>query len=201
MSLHLDNTQIVPPGGFRYKDTSTGVTVTGPSYKDWVKAVKAHKTANNIPFTSRLEEEMQEQLCQQLPIGWCVRDGMPFDSGVVSGLTFDKIMTGTATLGDWLLNGGKKVAKDEAQRRANVCGSCPFNQQPQGCSSCNQGKLLGLVNRIVGGEKLQGDDRLHACTLCGCSLKAKVWLEIEVLQRHTGGVNFPEWCWLKKENQ
>lgn len=197
-SLRLERPDEVPPGGFRYKDTSTGCMVTGPTYRDWVNNVKKHKVANNVPVSPELEAEMQEQLCRQLPAGSCIRDGVPFSSGVSSGLSFDKVINGTVVLGEWLLTGRKKVEKQEAQERTNVCATCPYNQPIQGCTSCNQGKLLQVVNRIVGPEKLMGDDRLNACTLCGCSLKAKVWIDGEILKKHTNGVEFPEWCWLTK---
>lgn len=199
--LHLQKLDEVPPGGFRYKDTSTGKTITGPTYRDWVNAVKRHKVANEVPVGPELEAEMQEQLCMQLPGGWCVRDGAVYQSGVTAGLSFDKVINGTITLGDWLLNGKKKAEKQEAQKRADICSSCPFNQTIQGCTSCNQGKLMQIVNRIVGPEQLQGDNLLNACTLCGCSLRAKVWIDLEILQRHTAGVEFPEWCWLKKKEE
>lgn len=200
MSLHLEKLTEVPPGGFRYKDPSTGRVITGPTYRDWVNAVKKHKVANNLPVTGQLEADMQEQLCLQMPPGWCVReDGASYAGGTPDGFSISQVFTGTAALVDWYLSGKKKVSRDTAQARANICGPCPFNQQPAGCSSCNQGKILGLVSKIVGGEQLDGDAKLNACTLCGCSLKAKVWLEAEVLQRHKGDAAFPDWCWMKKE--
>lgn len=198
-NLHLQNVEEVPPGGFRFKDPSTGVTITGPTYRDWVNKVKKHRIANVVPVGVDLEAEMQEQLCLQMPAGICVRDGTPYSSGVMNGLTFDQVINGTVVLGEWLLTGKKKATREEAQQRTNVCAACPFNQPVTGCTSCNQGKLLNVVNRIVGPERLQGDDKLQACTLCGCSLKAKVWIDLDILKKHTGGVNFPEWCWMKKE--
>lgn len=204
MGLHLIGLKSeVPPGGFRYTQRETATQITAPDWGELVAKVKGHRRANGLPVTPNIEEEIENQLCEILPPGICMRDGEGMARGhFPGGLSFEQVKRGTATLVEWFLGGSQKVSRDEATGRARVCAACHYNQHPSGCSACSQGSLRELVQRIVGGETILGEHLLEACLICGCSLKAKIWLPLEVIQKHTStemNGQFPEWCWCKKK--
>ncbi len=96
----------------------------------------------------------------------------------------------------WAMTGGVCVEAEEAERRANICSSCPHNSKAVGCSSCMQ--ILPKVMGMVGNKTTTHDDVLESCDRCSCSLRAKVWLPMEVV---AGGkvLTLPSSCWMKGE--
>lgn len=71
MNRFLNNSNEVPPGGFRYHQEETNFTVTAPSWKDLLQRVKAHRQANVLPIGAQFENEIQNWLCAQIPETSC----------------------------------------------------------------------------------------------------------------------------------
>lgn len=65
--LYLTNKDLVPPGGFRYRQAETEFTVTAPSWKDLLSRVKLHRQANNLPIGLEFDREVERQLTALLP--------------------------------------------------------------------------------------------------------------------------------------
>lgn len=197
MAVKLLQPGTIPPGGYRFVERGTNFEVKAHSFTQLVRAVAAHKRANNLPVTGQLDQEIQEQLCSHLPPGWCEYNDPFWNPGRGGSLNFNDVVLGTKILVDWFLSGKKRVEKSEADRRASICSGCPQNQLPIGCNSCNLNVLRGVVESIVGGKITTHDHLLNACGICGCSLKAKVWLPLELLKKHEPeGRQYPDWCWL-----
>lgn len=199
MSFKLVNYNEVPPGGFRYLQPETKVWVEAPSWAELLVAVKKHRLANNLPIGLQFDQEVETQLCERMPPEICARQGEK--SFRRSSLSLDEFLTGTKILVKWFFTGGKKVDQAEADRRANICGSCHHNDNYDGCTSCNSSKVHEIVNQIVDGNKTKFDSSLKGCMICGCSNKAAVWLPLDILQNNTPdevNAHFPEWCWKKK---
>lgn len=110
------------------------------------------------------------------------------------------------------LQGGALVDQNTANLRAAICAGCHNNKPTSeikkgGCSSCNKmgGVILNTIRgKIIKGNKTTSDPKLLACALCGCDLKIKVWIPLEVLGQTKEEANaWPSFCWRKKilENQ
>lgn len=93
----------------------------------------------------------------------------------------------------WAMTGGACVDTEEAERRADICSSCPHNSKAVGCSFCMQ--ILPKVMGMVGNRTTSHDDVLESCDRCSCSLRAKVWLPMDVV---AGGkvLTLPRYCWM-----
>lgn len=198
ISLKLNRRDEVPPGGFRYLVEETRTWVTGQHYDDWRNNIKKHYAVNNIPLPANIEDKMEEFLCRILPPGQCNHQ----PPSRTHRLTMNGIISGTKTLLGFFTGGRKKVSQEEADNRSDICSRCPYNQKPDGCHSCSLSELHNVVNSIVGAKKTRWSDHLNGCTLCSCSLEAKVWLELDLLQSNTSeDINneLPEWCWLKRK--
>lgn len=211
MAVSLNNPNMTVPGLFRYRVPETGFFLKEfYAWNDLEDAVVKHYRANKLPVPSDLRQLILDQLCATLPQGWC-RDGNQGFVGFVRGLLheFQRVLMGTTTLADWLIKaGGQRVDDAEVNRRGQICQRCVFNQPPIGCSSCNLAALNKVVERAIGGHSLPIDAQLEACAVCGCSLKVKARLPMEVLNRHITDEQrrqFPPahngfvGCWLREQ--
>lgn len=202
--LTLLDRETTPNGGYRYWQASTRTALNAPTLRILAELVIKHRLSNNIP-TGGLDEvmtEVEHQICETAPPNTC-RDvqGQVIASGV--NMSMEDIKRGAATLWDWFKSGGmKKVDKPLAEERARVCSSCFANKEPEGCTSCASAKLREWVEDIVGGDATAHDGFLKACAFCSCQLKAKVWIPLDVLLRHTPAeqlARLPDYCWMRKE--
>lgn len=120
---------------------------------------------------------------------------------------FNTVQSFAQFLLNWALTGGKLVDQNTANIRAAICAGC-FNNKPTneikkgGCSSCN--KMGGIVlnsirDKIISGKKTTSEGKLLACALCGCDLRIKVWVPLQVLGQTKEEANaWPTFCWRKK---
>lgn len=102
----------------------------------------------------------------------------------------------------WLGEGGQP--SPNAQLRANQCLGCPHNQ-PKGFEELFKGVVASMVKKqITLKEQLQatvdGEDRLHVCSLCGCYLPLKVHVPLHIARENTPDWgSYPGYCWLRMD--
>ena len=198
MSLKLHRTDEVPPGGFWYVQRETSAKLSAASFDELANKVKIHRKSNNIPIGTNFNEEIENQICERMPAGVCTRDHQP--STGKNRITLEAIVRGTATMADWFAHGREKVSREIASKRAAVCSSCHFNQPVSDCPSCSMSKIHAVVNAVVGNVSFDGEGHVHGCQLCSCSIRAMVWMPLDILQRNTPddlNSQLPEWCWHK----
>jgi len=203
----LDNHEACVPGKFRYFVPETKVWFRDVTiFSVLVDKVRAHYKANGLTAPPDLQEKMEDFICEEIPDGYCTEGGHPvvtLGTGKQT-LSLPQMVSGTLTLARWLVSGRQKVSEDQANKRAAICVGCRWNQPAMGCTSCNRGQIDRAVESVVGGSRTMYHDQLNACTVCGCGLRAKVWLPIESLKETFFGPKigqFPEWCWLRKESE
>lgn len=208
MPLTLIDRNTVPPGGVSFWQAETRTRLTAPSVWYCAELVIKHRVANGLPTSPDRETvmlEIEDQLCKTMPPNVC-RDpqGVVKVSGKDS--TLATIIRGAETLGDFFFRRGRpRVTIEQATERARVCGNCFANKKPEGCTPCNSAFIQDLIVKMVGGEaSTPHDNHLHACAYCGCLLRAKVHVKLDVLLDHTPPeqlAEMPDFCWLKTEQQ
>jgi len=186
-------------GGWRYTVPETSAYIVGTTEGQLIENVKKHYVANDFHVPFGLRELVEEQICRDVP-DYCVPDGPELKPVKKQQHRFvHEIVSGTKTLWSWLVTGGgASVEAEEAERRAAICVGCVENQEPGGCTSCALAAMLQQIARIAPGETSQGD-KLKACRACGCSLKAKVWVPTEILQKNMPQAikdDLPAHCWV-----
>ncbi len=213
MALTFNNPNVTPPGLYRYRIPE----LTGPAamvtdfwaYNDLEAEVAARYRRNGLAVPGDLRQQITDQLCAQLPKGYC-RDGTGLFGWAGQLLaSFQRILSGTITLADfWIASGRKRVSTEEIERRSTICQGCAFNQPPTGCTGCNLAALNRIIEATVGGDRLPSDAGLESCQICGCGLRPKVRIPLDVLQRHLTDEQkrqFPpgngQWpgCWLREQ--
>lgn len=203
--LHLSGTTQTPPGGWTYKVHQLSVRFpklawVGPfhTYHDLLNEVKKRCKAHELPMPT--EAEVQDQICQRLPPGYCRDETGAAVNGAARGdfsVTFDAVIQGSKSLWSWFKHG--PVSDDEVVRRSYICNQCPENLPISGCRSCNASSLHEVVNKIVVNRPLPTDDLLHACRVCSCSLKSKTRMRLEDVVPHMSPQQIaalPNHCWL-----
>ena len=168
--------------------------------------VAEHYKANGYQPPANLEDTLVEFCCKNSPDVRCheVKEGNPRGSfneaSHNSGqrLSLSQVISGTKTLvavARHLMNGGEYVPDHVSRDRALVCLNCPMHQTVS-CSAC---ALKQMATAFIEQYK---DDRLKACSVCGCWLRAKVMLPWNVVAKHTTNrvwQQYPTACWMVTE--
>ena len=71
---------INPPDGHRYTHSETRHVSRGPDYWTWMDTLILHRRANNLPVPDDMETIDEDQLCKQLPPGWCEHSEGGYDN-------------------------------------------------------------------------------------------------------------------------
>jgi len=197
MKLSLTKTNNVPPEpGFRYVFPEDGYVAQAWTYDAWINVAKHHLQANNKPVPDDLEEQMQNQLCQTLPPGWCDYDD-PQRPRISTDFSWTDMVNGLKVFASWIADGCSYVSQEEATRRALICSRCYMNVNVEGCGSCQK-----LAAEVTKSRSTKYDFALKACAVCHCLLKAKVWFPTEILDRSNVSQElYPDFCWNRKDGQ
>jgi len=191
------DTTVSPPGGWRYIQPETGFEFTASTLREVVKRVTAHREANGLAIGDP-SADIQDFVCAQLPLGSedCIHV-IEGDYAVKTKFTMDDvkrfIQAAVAALGSRGL-----VDQPEAERRAAICASCPLNTNVKGCWRCRG--LAEWLFKLIGARTTAHGSRLNQCGVCGCAIKAKIWLPLDVAQQVSEGYTFPSWCWLNEQS-
>jgi hypothetical protein len=174
----LKNRGIIPHGGgWRITDPMTGVSVFGILFDQLVRKMKDVRRANGIPIGIEFEDEVEKWCCESKPDECQETDP---EWPVVRPLDLGDIVRGSAVMMAHKLAGSPLVTRQEAERRAQICLGCKFNQNfAKPCSGICQ-ELLNVVNSVTGHVGTQYDSQLHACGVCKCFLQASIWLPLDI---------------------
>jgi hypothetical protein len=192
----------VPSDGYRYLQPETETWIRGGDYFDLFEKVKAHRKANNIPSGPLWREEVEDQLCRQLPPGSCKNSDprQTHSTGLSTRMDWGTVQSFTTTMATWAKGGVKTVSEGLANARAGICRSCYYNVSVPGCRSCTG--LLNLALQVAKGKRLLSNRNLRNCAVCKCHLPVKVWFPIEAIAAGTSAetlAKYPDFCWIKKE--
>lgn len=199
--LRLKDTATIPPGGWRYIHRETGAVIHGQTYRELIAAVVDFHKANNFPIGLLFESAVQDQMCRAIGEGmdqFCSavpreHQAYPLTTrkiGATEIKAFLKVMK------EWAKTGEPMVSQEEAERRAEICASCPMNIEATGCRTC-QG-IAAYAAEIGGVRKTRLDSSLKTCSVCGCFLRVAISFplapQMSILtdeQRQA----FPSFCW------
>ena len=196
--LKLKINNVIPTGGWVYTHPNTGFVVTAPTWNDLILRIRKYRIANGIPLGTNFEENIGSEICQQQkwPEPICVQEEpTPLK---LRNIGMQDIVGFLKVLKHWLLNNPVFVEPEEAERRAGICSTCPYNVDVSGCMGCTN--IAGLIFNVTGDRKTSYDLKLRNCQMCGCVNKAQVWVPKETLaQGLTTEIkeSLPEWCWKK----
>lgn len=192
--MKVSDITVMPPGGWRYIQPETKFEFSASTLRAVVRSVAEHRRSNHLPAGDP-EADIQNFVCASLPKGSgnCVHELDGEDYALKTHFTMEDvkrfIQAAISAIGSRGL-----VEQPEAERRAAVCAACPLNTTVGGCWRCKG--LADWLFRLIGARNTAHAGRLNQCGVCGCSIKAKIWLPLDVAQGVSEGYKFPSWCWL-----
>lgn len=185
--------QYSPPGGvYFYTVPETGVSFEHGVLDALVLEVRQHYVANKLTPPENLTAVIEDFICAQMPEGVCRGHGTT-ESEAWKHVSpqqvkdFTKLIFEKRRLGERFF-----VSQEEAEKRATICASCPFNLMNL-CTTCTQ--LKGYAAKYLVGRATTQDRLLGVCGKCGCMLEAKVHVTKEALAK-TQQHEYPPHCWL-----
>jgi len=198
----------VPPGSYRFTVPETGYWIGNEhTLEGLLGRIEAHYNANNIPLPDNWKEKVEDQLCRQLPPGWCVYNGVPA-TGITPDLSAEKVLKGIKSLAAMFVSVIKGedpfVDGNTANERAKICSRCYYNMNTPYCGGCGVGnEIRELVSNVKGGRTTPYDQFLKACGICGCKNEAIVHVNRNLLlsgEKSETTAARPDWCWLKTDD-
>lgn len=175
--------------GWFYPIEETKCVLMSVGFKSLVDDVRQHMKVNGVEVPANLMDTIQFWWCDNIDSENC---GEPVPAHAADIYTL--AMRFLRTVRDWLAQGGQRVPQDEAERRAAICATCPFNQAETWCSGCFMKAVLGRVLSAFGGWTTSRDAELKSCRVCGCKLSVKVHIPAEAMEYK--GLEWPEHCWM-----
>lgn len=189
-----------PPYGGLWEINRPDIGIVGSGYifDVLVDNCRKWRLANGLPVGIGFEREVEAACCQAKP-DHC----RPCDPKLhPRSITFNDLMTGTTSMFSFIVKGRPLVTAAEAERRANICATCPFNVPFKTPCSGICASLKAMVASIVGAASTSRDADLQSCYICGCFLKSAVWLPLDMqikplsAQQKTALETVPH-CWKK----
>lgn len=159
-------------------------------YQLLIKMLKDHRQATGGDLSIGWEGRLQNELCEEHAHYPCKHIAPPIERRVTLNDVKQFLHAGS----EWLASGGQFVDTEVAQKRLETCLRCPYNQIVSGCLGC--GGIVFYVLEMLNGRHLEKEDELNSCGVCGCYLRAKVWMPLNTIN---DGYEYPSFCWITKE--
>ena len=106
---------------------------------------------------------------------------------------------------DWFGDGGIPAAPELAQKRADICKTCPYNKESRvwelfaGAAAFAVKQQLKLKSELS--LRVNGEEDLHVCSACLCILGLKVHTPLKyILESSETGAMHPD-CWIYLEQK
>jgi hypothetical protein len=233
MPLTTRNT--FPPGGFPFDQKKADGSIKkfeGLTYGfyEQVMEIKAYREGNGLMPTDKLAiaEELDAFQCERLgfdPLWVTQKKTMPFAATQFSPShllrSAKAVAQGASILADWVGEGGSPVDQSLAQKRADAClqGAKDKDGNPMPCPHNREGhavmKWTVLLAKAVHDQRreklrlalrVNGEENLHTCDICLCSLALKVFVPFKTIADRTTDVQWKEfeqvpWCWMNEEKK
>lgn len=196
MKQLLDTTRPVS-GMWTYTQPETGVVIKDIHWNGFLKRIRAHRLANDLPLQAGWVEELQDTLCQANSDLPCEEVGH-----VARHYTQDDVQRFVSTMLE--LNASNElVSEEEQRRRIDICAICPKNISMGGCKFCVW--LAQKTTQLLAGRKIHRVSETHkrACGACGCDITSKTAVPMTVLKvvdEKLGTVpDYDSRCWMLEE--
>ena len=170
---------------WRYVQPESGMVLNGPSYWNLLDRVLKHREAMGYDLSEGWESRFQHDLCLQNDKVLCAGKKAKSEQRRLSLADLKRFMNTISNFN------GEFVPAEEAERRASICSTCPLNQGVAGCWGC--AGVVAETAKLLSGRTTTRDKALESCSVCGCVMRAKVHLPLDVVDNT--GLEYPTWCW------
>lgn len=210
MSFYLPELKWSPP---KFASFDTIVNMVMQQVQSNPAVADKHKWPRDRAGVELWVDRFNAQIC--LNMGWkqYVIDDGPAASDAPKSLPplhrssrFARLVAGARTLADWLGSGGQPVAIDLADKRAEICATCPANRPGDLGDFFTKAASEVIQSQLEKRKELQlstkHDSSLNVCVACGCPLKLKVHVplsHIAAKMSEETKAELDKRCWILKE--
>jgi hypothetical protein len=186
------NPNVHPHGGHWFQE-SDGTKIVGDGWAGVIARVKRYRERRGLPPGDPTQEVIN-QACQREPV-ICVHENPAYDNQLKRGNFKGSVLT---WLSQAIIRRSRKelqfVEDAERQRRAQICATCPLNQEfnNDGCASCRAAVDESRKNLLGGKFK---DARMKGCKVLGEDLQVATHLETVA----EDNPELPGHCWRKRQ--
>lgn len=195
--MRLRNLLISPPGNWSYTQPETGVRMTAVTFQSLIGKVVQHRQNNKLDVAN-VYSEVEAAICASLSpedqVANCVTGTRERRS-----VGWAEIVSFSTWLTKWWTGGRQLVEPEEANRRAAICATCPYNVGVTGCSVCRT-SIGVLRNKLMRVTPTTSDNKLLACGICGCDLKTIAHVPLDTLEKSSHDYSKVSWCWRNKQS-
>lgn len=217
------NTHQIPSGGWQFRQPQTGWTAPTPiasTFDQTVTQIVQHRVKNPAIVLKHNLSTDPNAVGEELMNFNRLRLGIPKPTGpppsffvpsralpapvVAAAANIRRAAQGAAVVVDWLQSGGAPVAKELANRRAEVCVNCPKNV----AGSWYTTAPAEIIKAALEARKdltlsTPFDGQLKSCDVCKCLMPLKVWTPLHhILERTRPEImaEFPPNCWIARKD-
>lgn len=193
--IKIKKRNLVPPGGWKFKDPDSGFWLEGRSIEQLVSNVILSRKKNGYTGSFDIEETEQEvlkQICSIIGEPHCKSDEEIVIYEDKTGIfKLDKI-TSIASAALEMAKGESLVDAKELARRQAICNKCFLNRPARGCACAT---VYKMINAAIPDNRR--DENLEMCGACGCMINAKIQLPMSAVNAANKGSNnkYPSYCW------
>lgn len=193
MKQILDTSRPVS-GMWTYKQPETQVVIKDIHWNGFIRRIREHRLANDLPLQGGWVEELQDTLCRENSDLPCQEIGQ-----VARYFTQDDVQRFVSTMLE-LNSSNELVSEEEQSRRIDICAVCPKNINMGGCKFCVW--LAQKTTELLSGRKIKRVLETHkrACGACGCDITAKTAVPLTVLKAVDEKLgltpDYAEGCWM-----
>lgn len=191
--LKLRNSRETPNGGFRFpRDPSSDrrdekAMIIGGDIGHLVERVSEYRIINQLPLGD-VRAEVEDWLCRETGADCSPVRPRGFGAGlVVRGAELARFVAAMAAW--WKTD--EVVPQEEAERRAEICASCRYNQPLSDVSCAGCYGLAGRILGIIGERRTRMENNLQYCAICHCANTVQVFAPLAVLNRAHKLSDFP----------
>ncbi len=178
------------PHSYVFVDPDTGYKYHTPNQESLIKSIITYRHQNRLPDIEALNAVVENYWC-----GLPENNGKCQDNKNITRSWSAYIKGGIALLQNMAYK--SYVSLPVADKRADTCATCPHNIFP------DKGPFIKWSDEVaitsIGARKATRHDELGSCDLCGCPLRAKVWLGGEIKLDEDVNKKLPDYCWQKKK--
>ena len=205
-----------PSGGWIFYQPQTGWHMPNPvsvTFGQTVILIIKHRLANGAISAKNSLSTNQFSVEEELDTNTRLRLGIPAlpktiplraSPSLLAGAAAEvkRAAQGTGVILDWLTSGGAPVDQATANKRAEICITCPRNV-PGSWFTVAPAELIRNTLSARSDLKLEtpSDQSLKSCDVCKCLMRLKVWVPLHFIKDHTNPdvmAEFPSNCWINK---
>jgi hypothetical protein len=195
-----DQNSWLPYNAQVYEDKENSITIKGQTLNLLVMRYRNELRSRGLPVPEDLEQRILKEISKKYPNCCSYIDENPPEVRIKKNFNINDVKAFLKSVEGTIRSGGV-VSQEVAEERTNICMRCPYNKGLPGCEGCSG--VANIVFSIIGARKTNNLGYLKQCGICGCSLKAKVWVPQETIketaQIQNNANDFPDWCWVRKE--